>query len=128
MEFAGRREEGDGEEGGVGELGGDPGAEEVAVGEIGLEDGQFFHTAGGVGLGGVIGGMAEVFDVGVEVVADDGFFDVALGFDDELDKDLCILLAHETDKQSSVRTSPIAEAQVTQGNLNFSSVCAFRDL
>jgi len=61
-------------------------AEEVAVGEVGLEDGQFFHAAGGVSFGGVVGRVAEVFDVGVEVVSDHGFFDVALGFDDELDK------------------------------------------
>ena len=101
MEFAGRGEQGDGEEGGVGELGGDAGAEEVAVGEVGLEDREFFHAAGGVGLGGVVGGVPEVFDVGVEVVADDGFFDVALRFDDEFDEDLCILLARERERCNS---------------------------
>jgi len=79
----------------VGELGGDAGAEEVTVGEVGLEDGQFFHAAGGVGFRGVVGRVAEVLDIGVEVVANDGFFDVALRFDDELDEDLCILLAYE---------------------------------
>jgi len=90
MELAGRGEKGDGKEGGVGELGGDAGAEEIAVGEVGLEYRELFHAAGGIGFGGVVCGVSEILDVGVEVVADYGFFDVALWFDDELDEDLCL--------------------------------------
>jgi hypothetical protein len=43
--------------------------------------------------------VPEVFDVGVEVVADYGFFDVALGFDDELDEDFCVDLVYGNEQK-----------------------------